>query len=533
MIHESLENSARRVPERAIAVTQNGENWSYSRFLDVSNELAERLRAFGLHPGDRVAVYLNKHILSALLPFALSRLGLVFVPLNPALKARQVDHILSDSGSKLLVTSAARLQSLGNSLLRGNALHGIFLSDLPTEQFRVPMRLDCWESPIAQARAERGVTPSASSGSALAALLYTSGSTGLAKGVMLSHANLEAGGRCVAQYLNLSQDDVLLAALPFSFDYGLNQLLSAVHVGACCVLHDYFLAGDALVAVERYGVTGLAGVPTLWAQMAAAGLTREPLRRLRYFTNSGGHLHRAVLEKLRQLFPCAEPYLMYGLTEAFRSTFLPPSEIDQRPGSMGKAVPGAELFVVDEDGALALPEAEGELVHCGELVTGGYWNAPDKTAERFRPPPQGAGQREGSIAVWSGDIVRRDADGFFYFVGRKDGLVKTAGYRVSPEEIEEVLLQSTSVQEVCVFGVPDDLLGQAVIAAIVLVDGVVPDDSLLARRCARDLPNYMAPREFLMLPDIPKNANGKPDRIRLREIYEESRNDLLDSKAAY
>jgi acyl-CoA ligase (AMP-forming) (exosortase A-associated) len=348
----------------------------------------------------------------------------------------------------------------------------------------------------------------------MAAILYTSGSTGKPKGVVLSHRNLLAGAESVAEYLEITHSDRLLAVLPFSFDYGLNQLTTCLLTGACCVLMDYLLPRDVISALEKYQITGLAAVPPLWAQLAELPWPDRINHHLRYMTNSGGKMPKAILQKLRNKAADSRFFLMYGLTEAFRSTYLPPEQIDFRPDSIGKAIPNAEIMVVKEDGTLCAANEPGELVHRGSLVSLGYWNDADKTDERFKPAP---GQLQGlpitEYAVWSGDTVTMDEEGYLYFVGRKDDMIKTSGYRVSPSEIEEVVYASGLVKEAAAIGVEHHSLGQAilVVASVNNTDAEFELQRLLDF-CKAELPNFMVPAKIEILPELPRNPNGKIDR---------------------
>jgi acyl-CoA ligase (AMP-forming) (exosortase A-associated) len=348
----------------------------------------------------------------------------------------------------------------------------------------------------------------------MAAILYTSGSTGRPKGVVLSHRNLVAGAASVASYLGNTPADRLLAVLPLSFDYGLSQLTTAFHSGASCVLMNYLAPRDILDAVQEHGITGLAAIPPLWMQLAQLHWPRDTT--LRYLTNSGGSMPRATVAALRGALPAARLYLMYGLTEAFRSTYLPPEEIERRPCSIGRAIPNAEILVLRPDGTRCAPDEPGELVHRGALVALGYWNDPARTAERFRPLPAACGLPLPEIAVWSGDTVRMDADGYLYFIGRRDEMIKVSGYRISPAEVEEVLAAHPGVLEAVAFGVPHPLTGDAV-AAAVRVAGDGPDAATLLAHCRRQLPSYMVPASIAAGCDpLPRNANGKFDRMALR-----------------
>jgi acyl-CoA ligase (AMP-forming) (exosortase A-associated) len=449
-----------------------------------------------LAPGDRVATWLPKGELACLMPPAAARAGLVHVPINPVLKRAQVAHILADSGATLLMANAARLHSLeaGDCAAADCALD----SD-------VRAALDV-ETPL---------PPSSAAVDATVALLYTSGSTGRPKGVMLSHANLWLGAVSVAHYLGLGRDDRVLAVLPLAFDYGQNQLLSAWSAGACVVPHDYLLPRDVVRAVARHRITTLAGVPPLWRQLAAFDWPPDAVACLRRLTNSGGALDEPLVRRLRALLPEAQIHAMYGLTEAFRSTSLDPALIDAHPTAIGTAIPFAEVLVVRDDGAPAGPEEEGELVHAGPLVAQGYWRDAARTAERFRPAPAFA--QSGGIAVWSGDRVRRDAFGLLHFVGRRDAMIKTAGMRVSPHDIEEAALASGLVADAVALGLPDRDLGQAV--HLVAVARGKPDTPALIAALALALPGFMVPRMVHWRDALPVNANGKADRAGLtREL---------------
>lgn len=445
--------------------------------------------------GARVASWAAKGELTCLLPLAAARAGLVHVPINPLLKRAQAAHILADSGARLLIGTGARLASLEPG-------------DLPPGC----AALGEAEALAAAEAAGRALGPSEADPAELAAILYTSGSTGRPKGVMLSHANMWLGAVSVAHYLGLAEDDVTLAVLPLSFDYGQNQLLSTWFAGGCVVPLDFLFPKDVAKACAKHSVTTLAAVPPLWVQLTEIDWlpeARVPLRRL---TNSGGALTVELVRGLRSLFPQADLFPMYGLTEAFRSTYLDPALVDTHPTSMGKAIPFAEILVINDAGEVAADGEDGELVHCGPLVAQGYWQDPERTAERFRPAP--AASAYGGTAVWSGDRVRRDADGLLFFAGRRDAMIKSAGNRISPQEIEEAALATGLVAEAVALGVADPRLGQAV--HLVVRGG--EDDALraeLSKRLKRDLPNFMQPQHIHWRAAMPLNPNGKIDRTAL------------------
>ena len=443
--------------------------------------------------GARVATWLPKSELACLMPLAAVRAGLVHVPINPLLKRAQVAHILADSGAKLLISNAARLDSLEPGDAGGVA---------------------CIDESAAWAAAEAlgGVLgPSAGNADDLAAILYTSGSTGKPKGVMLSSANLWLGAVSVVHYLKISPADRVLAVIPLSFDYGQNQLLSSWYAGASVVPLDYLVPRDVVKAVERHGVTTVGAVPPLWVQLVEQDWPAETAAKLRRLTNTGGALTPALVRRLRGQFPQADLYAMYGLTEAFRSTYLDPALIDAHPTSIGRAIPFAEIMVVADDGSEAAPDQEGELVHAGPLVAQGYWQDEARTAERFRPAP-GFSQM-GGMAVWSGDRVRRDGTGLLHFVGRRDAMIKTSGNRVSPQEVEDAAVATGLVAEAVALGVPDARLGAAIHLAVRAADGA--DREALIPALTRALPNFMVPRVVHWREAMPIGPNGKIDRVAL------------------
>ena len=450
--------------------------------------------------GARVASWAAKGELTCLLPLAAARAGLVHVPVNPLLKRAQVAHILADSGARLLIGTGSRLASLEPG-------------DLPAGCAAVGEG----EAQAAAQACERALGPSQADPAELAAILYTSGSTGKPKGVMLSHANMWLGAVSVAHYLGLANDDVTLALLPLSFDYGQNQLLSTWYAGGCVVPLDFLFPKDVAKACAKHGVTTLAAVPPLWVQLTEIDWPVEAAAPLRRLTNSGGALTVDLVRSLRAMFPQARLFPMYGLTEAFRSTYLDPALVDSHPTSMGKAIPFAEILVINDAGEVAADDEEGELVHCGPLVAQGYWQDAERTAERFKPAP--AGSIYGGTAVWSGDRVRRDAGGLLYFAGRRDAMIKSAGNRISPQEVEEAALATGLVAEAVALGVPHARLGQAV---HLVVRGDQSGAEALAKRLQRDLPNFMQPQMIHWREAMPINPNGKIDRTALQtELNEE------------
>jgi acyl-CoA ligase (AMP-forming) (exosortase A-associated) len=513
MLHELLDRSATQRPDAA-ALRYRASSASYAEVRAATVRLAAGLARLGIARGDRIAVHLANRPEAIELAFAASRIGAVFMPLNPGLRARQLAHVLKDSGARMLVTSGGIApQLIGSTPLP--ALEFLVVSDaqpgdLDTEAVRALRLQDLHlHTPEFQAVAGGDVL----SPQELAALFYTSGSTGLPKGVMLSHANLTSGAVTVSQYLGNEPADRILVALPWSFDYGFNQVATAFAVGACAVLTNYASAAALINEIYDERVTALAGVPTMWMQLAAARWRATPPATLRYITNSGGALHAATIRALQALLPGTRIFCMYGLTEAFRSTYLDPSELPRRIGSIGKAVPGQQVVVLDEAGRECAADVVGELVHRGSFVSRGYWNDDTLTQRRFRPWPPNSSEGGAEMAVWSGDLARRDADGFLWFVGRRDDQIKISGVRVSPTEIETVAAEVPGVVACVAVGVADELLGQRIVLFVTAAASPPGDlTDRIREHCRRQLPNYAAISAVVFEPELPLTATGKPDR---------------------
>ncbi len=515
LVHQLVLQTAQRMPDSE-ALVCHGQRLTYAALAEQMQAIAGGILRLGIRKGGRVAVYLEKRLESVVGLFAIATAGATFVPINPLLRMQQVTHILCDCNVGILITSADRYQLLLPVLAACADLHTVIIvGGMPSITKMPGIRLIAWDEVGDfghHEQAHRCIDGD------MAAILYTSGSTGKPKGVVLSHRNLVAGAQSVSTYLNNRHDDRILVVLPLSFDYGLSQLTTAFRCGATAVLSNYVFPRDVLRLVEEERITGLAGVPPLWHQLAKLDWPAEST--LRYITNSGGAMPKRLLERLCGMLPKTSIYLMYGLTEAFRSTYLPPTELDRRSNSIGRPIPNADIMVVREDGSFCDPHETGELVHRGALVSLGYWNDPQKTAERFRAAP---GRPEGlplcEMAVWSGDMVYMDEEGYLYFVGRRDEMIKVSGYRISPSEIEEVLLSIDAVHEAVAVGVPHPTQGEAIVAFVHTSDETLTPQSL-KEACKQVLPGYMVPSHFdVSQMTLPRNANGKMDRALLRQSF--------------
>lgn len=475
----------------AIAIQDGPRQTCYASLLSEARAFATQCRAKGVLPGDRVVICLEKCIEYVVAIYGVWYAGAVVVPANEALVGRQISHILTDSGASAIVTTPKRLYQLK---LQPPENVGVFQVELGKHLNRFEA-----DEQLADERKE-------------AALLYTSGSTGRPKGILILHENLVSGARIVCQYLGLTAQDRIISVLPFGFDYGLNQLLCAVYTGATLVLQRSHMPADICRTLQDQKVTVMAGVPTLWIQLAQthSPFLHSQFDRLRLITNSGGVLPVDIVRQFRQTHPDLRICLMYGLTEAFRSTYLPPEEIDLRPNSIGKAIPETEIMVVDKNLRQCGPNQIGELVHRGPTVAMAYWNAREATAQRFRVCEQLTGNPYETV-VFSGDYAHRDGEGYLYFDGRRDQLIKTLGYRVSPDEVEEILLSCEHLICAAVTSEPDAERGAAIIAHVVPLDQNVGVHQLKSY-CRKAMPSYMRPKRFVFRTSIPLTASGKIDR---------------------
>lgn len=436
-------------------------------------------------PGDRVAILCPRGPEAIAAYFGVLAAGGIAVQLDLAFREAQIRHILRHSG--------ARLAAVDSSCLPPG---------MPGPEVTVLRSTEL--TPVA------GWAPINRQDDDPAQLIYTSGSTGLAKGVVVSHGNLLASARIVAGYLGIVATDRIAGVLPVSFVYGLSQVLLAVQAGATLVIIDAALPADVVDTLRRDRVTVLAAVPLLWHQwLATPGFRDQPLPDLRVLTNAGGGVSAETALAITRAQPGARLFLMYGLTEALRSTFLPPEELPRRPGSIGRAIAETEIFLLREDGTECADDEVGEIVQAGPTVTLGYWENPEATARAFVPHPRGAPGR----AVRTGDLARRDAAGFLYFVGRRDRQVKSLGYRVNPEELEHALTDSGLTAAHAVLAMPDAVRGHALVAYVVLAPGA--EAAGVRRYCGRELPRHLQPAAIRVLPELPRLPSGKPDLARL------------------
>jgi amino acid adenylation domain-containing protein len=474
-------------PDARAMVDPEGEV-TYSVLANRALAFAGCLRQLEVQPGKRVAILLPRGSDAAAAFFGTLTAGAIAVVINESLRPRQIEHILGHSSAAALLTSGRMLGRLPRPLETSATL--VDVGDISSTGGG-PV-----ESRLAMDPAQ---------------IVYTSGSTGLPKGVTFSHGNLWAGMLAVTSYLGITSSDRIASLLPFSFDYGLNQLLCCVGTGATLVVDRSPLPQRIVQTLLTEGVTVLPAVPPLWLQLLNAESFRTgELTSLRLMTNTGGRLPTEAVYRLRRYHSSAKLVLMYGLTEAFRSTYLSPDRVDRKPDSVGQAIPGAEILVLDEELHPCLPGEVGELVHRGPTVALGYWNDPEATSQIFRPNPLNpSGTPDSERVVFSGDLVRRDEEGDIFFVGRRDRMIKTLGYRVSPDEVVDALYASGEVVEAIVDAEPDETLGARIVAYVVLTEDGRLDR--LRAFCSVEMPRYLQPARIELRTSLERTASGKHD----------------------
>jgi acyl-CoA ligase (AMP-forming) (exosortase A-associated) len=522
-LHDLLRNCVERDPDK-VAIVDGGTEYTYGDLDLQSNALSVALQEAGVGKGDRVGVYMEKSREAIVAMLAASRAGAAYVNINPLFKPPQVAYVARDCDVRAMIGDSARLDDLEPGTVQGTAF---YKGDPPREGVAGTLEdvaevLQGGETP----RADRQVSEVD-----LGTILYTSGSTGMPKGVATSQRNLVVGAQIVSTYLENTSEDRILSALPLNFDAGMSQFTTSLRVGATLVLQRSRLPGDLSRALRRHEITGVTGVPPLWALLlrSARAIEEEPLTQLRYIANTGGRIPQANLDELKRLLADGggtRIYLMYGLTEAFRSTYLPPEEVwrssPERGWCIGKAIPNTEILVINNEGRECAPDEVGELVHRGPTVAMGYWGNEEATRKAYRPNPLAPPELlEVERVVYSGDLARRDEEGYLYLLGRNDAMIKSQGYRLSPEEVENLLIGSGLVHEACAFGVPDPEMGHLVMAAVSLKDGGSDETAVeqIREHVIENGPPYMVPKEIFVLEELPKTGSGKIDRKGISNAY--------------
>lgn len=501
-VEEFLHDSAKRTPDKTAMVTAS-RRLTWAEFDADADRVATALADLGVRRGERVLVFMDNCWEAAVAIFAILKAGAVFSPINPSTKADKLAWVIDDCRATAILTLGRLMPVVEEARrLSGRPITLISTSGGPAWSWEHVVPFETCLAHAAHPIADRGIDVD------LAMLVYTSGSTGRPKGVMMTHRNIEAAATSITTYLEMTADDVVLCVLPISFDYGLYQLLMTVKLGGTLVLEKSFAFPQAIFQrIRDEAVTGLPLVPTMAAMiLQMRDLEPDFLPSVKFITNTAAALPVEHIARLRELFPHARLYSMYGLTECKRCTWLPPAELDRRPGSVGIAIPGTEAVVVDDRGHPVAPGEVGELTIRGAHVMQGYWENEEATAERLR-----IGRWSWEKVLWTGDLFRADADGFLYFVGRKDDIIKTRGEKVAPKEVEAVLHAHPGIAEAVVAGVPDPILGEAIAAMVVLSDPSVTVRDVI-RHCSSRLEDFMVPKIVEIRTELPKTDSGKISR---------------------
>jgi amino acid adenylation domain-containing protein len=510
LLHDLLGDTAAALPEAIALVCERNNRYTYRELDERANALAHALVARGVSRGDRVLVFADNSFETAISFWAVLKANAVVSIVHPQTKVDKLAYVLADCRARAMITDQ-RLESVYvPAARRSDHLATVIVANLDDD---ARSRLD--DLPLVSwtevTRPTSRLPPTRRCIDVdLAAIIYTSGSTGEPKGVMLTHRNMLAATASISEYLGVTRDDVILCVLPLAFDYGLYQMIMGFGAGARIVLQRSFVYPiEVMRAVVEERVTGFPGVPTMFATLLGLG-KRFDLSAVRYVTNTAAALPVKHIQELRGLFPNAQLFSMYGLTECKRCTYLPPEDLERKPDSVGIAIPNTELWIVDEHGRRVGPGHVGELVIRGATVMKGYWEKPEATARKLRPGPV-----PGEQVLHTGDLCRLDEDGYLYFVGRMDEVIKSRGEKVPPKEVESTILAIAGVREAAVIGVPDEVLGSAIKAFVVLEPGVVLDASAIQRECRARLESFKVPTYVELRPALPKSSNGKIQKSEL------------------
>lgn len=509
LLQDYLVRSAGRLADK-VALVCNRQRLTYAEIDERSNGIACYLATAGVQRGDRVMIFADNTAETVISFWAVLKANAVVCIVNPLTKSAKLDYLLNDCRPAALITDQHLRSVFSGPAHTCRSLRQVIVSGpiQEDELSRLPSAVR-WEK--AAERTSAGPERK-SIDIDLAAIVYTSGSTGEPKGVMLTHRNMTAACTSIASYLELREDEVILNVLPLAFDYGLYQMLMAFRAGARLVLERSFaFPARILQIVKDEKITGFPGVPTIFASLAELkSLKNHDFSSIRYVTNTAAALPLKHIAMLRELFSGARIYSMYGLTECKRCTYLPPEDLARKPLSVGIAIPNTEMWIVDDKDRRVEPGNVGQLVIRGATVMKGYWGKPEETATRLKPGPL-----PGELVLYTGDYCRMDAEGYLYFVGRGDEIIKSRGEKVSPKEVENALVNIPGVKEAAVVGVPDELLGQAVKAFVVLEQGEHAGERQLQMECQKRLENFMVPKSIVIVSSLPRTETGKLKKVAL------------------
>ena len=511
LLHDVLEGAATRAPDK-VALVAKGTRTTYAELDGQANALAHTLRRLGVARGDRVLVFADNSLETVVAFWGALKANAVPSVINPLTKQEKLAYLLDDCRAKVLISEGHLAAVVDGGAAKAKHLRHVIVAGafdparLPNAPNVMPWAA-ALDAPSSEPPRRHNLDID------LAAIIYTSGSTGDPKGVMLTHRNMLTATQSITTLLTMREDDVVLSALPLAFNYGLYQMIMTFAVGGRLVLERGFAyPAQVLSVMAAEKVTGFPGVPTIFAVLAGmTDLSQFDLSSVRYVTNTAAALTDKHIAMLRRAFPKADIYSMYGLTECKRCTYLPPADLERKPTSVGIAIPNTEMWIVDESDNKVGPNVVGQLVIRGGTVMRGYWEKPDETARMLRPGPL-----PGEQVLYTGDLCRLDDEGYLYFVSRMDDIIKTRAEKVAPKEVESAITNITGVLEAAVIGVPDEMLGQAIKAFVVLDQGsqLTPKD--IVRECQKRLESFMVPKHVELIPELPKTTTGKITKAGLR-----------------
>ncbi|MFZ2322530.1 MAG: class I adenylate-forming enzyme family protein [Ignavibacteriaceae bacterium] len=515
LVHEFLSSSAKNFPDKEALVTGE-QRFTYKEIDKQSDLLASGLINIGVQRHDRIIIFSDNSAETVIGIYGILKAGATFVLLNGSLKSHKLQYIIKDSGAKLIIVQSSK-KNVIDQLNQGSNLdistiwfgqkeiteqkNNYYWDDFLKSNFEKIEALQKRKSEILDYD--------------LATLIYTSGSTGEPKGVMSSHNNMISAARSIIQYIDNEPNDKILVVLPLSFDYGLYQVIMTFMFGGTIILEKSFnFPVEILKILQKEKVTGFPIVPTILAMfLKLKNISNYDLSSLRYISNTGAALPVDHIKKFREIFPAVKLFSMFGLTECKRISYLHPDMIDKKPGSVGKAIPNCETFIVNENSEMVKPGEVGELVVRGSNVMRGYWNAEELTSKVYKK-----WKLDGEKVLFTGDLFYEDEDGFLYFVGRKDDMIKTKGERVSPKEIENILCDLEGVSETAVIGFPDEILGQSIKVFIVKKNEKKLSKNDVLLYCSKNMETFMVPKEIVFLDALPKSPNGKVDKKLLKQM---------------
>ena len=509
LLQEYLYSSAEKFPEKECLI--HGKNkLTYRELLNAAQSIATWIGSLELENNFRAAILSDDPFEYIASYFGILMAGGVVVGLNTQTSVKSLQYHLADCGASVLFLNSKYKRYFKQIDAEQCSLKGVAITTLATEKpeesvhwadLTVLLRgIECDGLPVMPFRMSCD----------LAQIIYTSGTTGKPKGVMLRHANLVANTESIIQYLSLSENDRVMAVLPFFYSYGNSVLLTHIAVGGTLIVNQSLMYPNVILEqMVQYNVTGFSGVPSTFALLLhRSSLARFRFPSLRYLTQAGAAMSPALVDRLEEHFPGVEIYIMYGQTEASaRLAYLEPSEIHNRPGSIGKAIPGVHLFLLDQKGHPVPLGETGEIVARGENIMAGYWQKDAESLKVLR--------REG---LWTGDLARQDQDGFFYIISRKSDIIKSGGHRIGPKEIEDTLAEHSAIHEVAVIGITDEILDERIRACIVLKEGHDCVEKELIQYCRRELPAYKVPHEVRFFSELPKTSTGKIKKTALKSL---------------